>query len=78
MPLFFNSCAPSFSILLLCQIDNPIGLFGCELVLDNGTSFLTFGTLGFLSSDLISGLLLANFSIVWELLAEVPNTHSAL
>jgi hypothetical protein len=74
MPLFFNSCALSFSSLLLFYIDNSSGLIGCELVLDNDTSSLTFGILDFLSLDLVPGLLLADFPIVWTLLAEVYNT----
>jgi hypothetical protein len=69
MPLLFNFCAPSFSSLLLCQIDNLSGLIGCELVLDSYTSFLTFAMLCFLSLDLVPGLSLADFSIVWALLA---------
>jgi hypothetical protein len=76
MPLFFSSCTPSFSILLLCRIDNSSGLLSCELVLDSDTSPLTFGTLGFLGLDLVSGLSLHDFSIVWALLAKVSNTSS--
>jgi hypothetical protein len=63
MPLSFSSSAPSF-YSLLCHIDNLSGLLGC------------LGTLGFLSSDLVPGLSLANFLIVWVLLAEVSNTSS--
>jgi hypothetical protein len=74
MPLLFNSCTPSFPSLSLCQTDNPSGLLNCELVLDNDTSSLIFSTLGFLSLDLIPGLSLADFSIVWALLSEVSNT----
>ena len=47
-----------FCSLLLCQIDNPSGLIDYELVLDSDTYSLPSGTLGFLSSDLIPGLLL--------------------
>jgi hypothetical protein len=74
MPLFFNFCAPSFPSLLLCQIDNPSGLLGCELVLHDDTSSLTFDILGFLNSDLVPGLSLTDFYIVWALLAEASNT----
>jgi hypothetical protein len=62
MPLFFNSCAPSFSSF---QLGISVG---------HDTSSLTFGTLGLLSSDLILGLSLDDFYIVWALVAKVSNT----
>jgi hypothetical protein len=61
MPLFFSSCAPSFSSLLLCQFDNHCGLLGCELVLNDDMSSLALGILGFLNLDLLPGLSVLSF-----------------